>query len=132
MQPWLRLAHSLTSPLAAPDRASLHSACYSLLACDLRTLETSESVTQSLQGMLDPTLDTLILAECVLAYLHPTSSTSLLQHLAATLDNPYAICYEMCVAGDASGDAAEPSKFGAVMLNNLQVIHLDDLLPSSP
>ncbi|MCO5570010.1 hypothetical protein L7F22_023725 [Adiantum nelumboides] len=104
----------------SPNRASLQSASYSLLACDLRTLETSESVTQSLQGVLDPTLDTLILAECVLAYLHPASSTSLLQHLAETLERPYAICYEMCVAGDASGDAAEPSKFGAVMLNNLQ------------
>lgn len=75
-----------------------------------------------MKSVLDPSLDTLILAECVLAYLSPESSSKLLQHLSTLLDRPFAICYEMCVAGDdASETAAQPSKFGTVMLSNLQV-----------
>lgn len=67
-------------------------------------------------------MDTLILAECVLAYLSPESSSVLLQHLSTLLNRPFAICYEMCVAGDDPLEAAaQPSKFGTVMLNNLQV-----------
>lgn len=99
----------------------MQSSAYSLLACDLRTLASSDALTDALKKVLDPTLDTLILAECVLTYLSPKDSTSLLQHLGTLLDRPYAICYEMCISGDTPAEVAEPSKFGTVMLNNLQV-----------
>lgn len=78
-----------------------------------------------IQAALDPNLDTLILAECVLAYLTPDSSNRLLQHLSNFFTRPFAICYEMCVAGDdVDLLEAEPDKFGAVMMANLQARNL--------
>jgi hypothetical protein len=108
--------------LSAPDRLSLQSENYSILPCDLRTLPSDSRLTETLLGALDPDVDTLILAECVLAYLSPDSSNALLRHLSSLLHRPFAICYEMCVAGDEQidADAAPPSKFGTVMLSNLQ------------
>lgn len=79
----------------------------------------------TLQNVLDPNVDTLILAECVLAYLSPESSIAMLEQLSSILNRPFAVCYEMCVAGDdqveTSSIPAPPSKFGRVMLSNLQV-----------
>ncbi|UZJ52458.1 hypothetical protein CBS101457_001778 [Exobasidium rhododendri] len=103
-----------------PDRSSIQSKTYSLLACDLRLLDATSSVDEKLKAVLNPDLDTLILAECVLAYLSPASSSALLRYLATLVYRPCAVCYEMCVAGDVESETAEPSKFGTVMLNNLQ------------
>jgi hypothetical protein len=79
----------------------------------------------NLQSVLDPNVDTLILAECVLAYLSPESSNAMLERIASILNRTFAVCYEMCVAGDdhvgVLSDPTPPSKFGTVMLNNLQV-----------
>jgi hypothetical protein len=46
---------------------------------------------------------------------------ALLEYFASLVKRPYAICYEMCVAGDTKEEVAQESKFGNVMLNNLQV-----------
>lgn len=79
-----------------------------------------------LESVLDPTVDTLILAECVLAYMAPEESNALLAYLGRFLQRPFAVCYEMCVAGSddtglASALQAPPSRFGNVMLANLEV-----------
>lgn len=72
---------------------------------------------------LDGNVDTLIIAECVLAYLSPEASKRLLEALGRLLNRASAVCYEMCVAGDQRGsnDDGSPSRFGTVMLHNLQV-----------
>lgn len=109
----------------ASDRASLQSDTYSLLPCDLRNLASTSTIMAKLERVLDPNVDTLILAECVLAYLSQESSIAMLEQLSSILNRPFALCYEMCVAGDdhveTPSDPTPPSKFGAVMLNNLQV-----------
>lgn len=106
--------------MAAPDRSSLQSNRYSLLPCDLRALNSSDAL-EKIQNVLDPNKDTMILAECVLAYLSPKESATLLRNLSNILQKPFAICYEMCVAGETTSAEAEPDKLGAVMLTNLQV-----------
>lgn len=95
---------------------------YSLIACDLRNLVSDKKSRDLIESTIDPSLDTLILAECVLTYMSPQDSNALLEYLGALLKRPFAICYEMCVAGDAATSAsAPPSRFGNVMLANLEV-----------
>lgn len=104
----------------SPDRTSLQTGRYSLISCDLRTLTDDQEVRKKLERYLDPNIDTLIIAECVLAYLSPDASNALLAYFGSLLSKPCAICYEMCVAGDVSDAEADPSRFGYVMLSNLE------------
>lgn len=108
------------------DQSSFQTDRYSLIACDLRTLSDDQNATSILKKHLDPNKETLIIAECVLAYLSPQESNSLLSFLGNILTRPSALCYEMCVAGgDATSPDAPPSRFGSVMLSNLQSRSLD-------
>lgn len=77
-----------------------------------------------LDGLLSPSLPTLLLFECVLVYMAPESSSALVDwfvnYFTSTPDGSIigAIVYEMFGLQDA---------FGQVMLNNLQV--LESLFP---
>ncbi|PWN34968.1 S-adenosyl-L-methionine-dependent methyltransferase, partial [Meira miltonrushii] len=108
------------------DQSCFQTERYSLIACDLRTLPEDQNATSILKKHLDSSKETLIIAECVLAYLSPGESNALLSFLGKLLSQPSALCYEMCVAGDdAIIRDAPPSRFGSVMLSNLQSRSLD-------
>lgn len=108
------------------DQTCLQTDCYSLIACDLRTLPEDHQAISILKKGLDANKETLIIAECVLAYLLPQESNSLLSFLGKLVNRPSALCYEMCVAGDDPIILkAPPSRFGSVMLSNLQSRSLD-------
>ncbi|PWN22175.1 S-adenosyl-L-methionine-dependent methyltransferase [Microstroma glucosiphilum] len=131
---------------------ALHTQKYTLQSCDLRALSGSSPGAQaeSLLASLDPDTPTLILAECVLAYMPPEASVQLLKRIASKIEygsEVRGICYEMCVAGDDGGEggdvlgegsvqqqtrekqqqkqmqsegSGDVSKFGKVMLANLE------------
>lgn len=58
---------------------------------------------------------TLVIAECVLVYLPPQTSGSLMDWFGNKFNDLMVIVYEMCEIND---------KFGQVMINNLKVICL--------
>ena len=104
--------------------AGLHSPVYHLLSADLRMppanslapiIQTGEA---DKQPLLDPSLPTLLLFECVLVYMTPTQSSALIQWFVdyfARTGNSTAlggIVYEMFGLSDP---------FGKVMLSNLRV-----------
>jgi len=120
---------------------SLHAPVYNLLSADLRlppsetlaTLLTSSSINPSNPSslrpdpLLSPSLPTLLLFECVLVYMPPEASSSLIQWFVdyfATNNQKGAvlgcIVYEMFGLGDP---------FGRVMLNNLKSRNI--LLPGA-
>lgn len=107
----------------ASGGTALHSSKYHLLSCDLRH-PPSTSLGPVLDGVLSPSLPTLLLFECVLVYMAPESSSALIDwfvnYFASAQDGSIlgAIVYEMFGLQDA---------FGQVMLNNLQVF--DPLSP---
>ena len=91
----------------------MHSSRYHLMAADLR-LPPSSSLEQ-LKSVLNPTLPTLVLCECVLVYMTVSQSSDLIQWFG---DNFSAtslgfIIYEMFGLNDP---------FGNVMKNNLKVV----------
>lgn len=108
----------------------MHAPVYNLLPADLRlppsealaTLLTSLSIhspASSPEPLLSPSLPTLLLFECVLVYMPPEASSSLIQWFVDYFsDNNKkdailgGIVYEMFGLGDS---------FGRVMLNNLKV-----------
>lgn len=113
-------------PWISEDQTCLQTERYSLIACDLRTLPDDQKAISLLEKQLDTNKETLIIAECVLAYLSPQESNALLSFLGKLLKRPSALCYEMCVAGDDTAIRdAPPSRFGSVMLSNLQSRSLD-------
>jgi O-methyltransferase involved in polyketide biosynthesis len=79
---------------------------YHVRTCDLRDLG---SVEQNV-SMLDRSLPTLFLSECVLVYLEPGDSNSLLRWVARTFSTAVAVTYEQIRPNDA---------FGRVMCENL-------------
>lgn len=83
---------------------------YCLLPGDLRDAEGVQQLLQ--QAGLQPELPTLVLAECVLVYLQPLESASLLQQLGRLLPTAACIVYEQIRPDDA---------FGQQMLLNLEV-----------
>lgn len=103
---------------------ALRSQVYNLLPIDLR-LPPSTTLATTLPTLLSPTLPTLLLFECVLVYLTPTTSDGLLQWFvdyfsAPSTEEPRtgvlgAVVYEMFGLGDS---------FGRVMLNNLKVLSI--------
>jgi [phosphatase 2A protein]-leucine-carboxy methyltransferase len=109
---------------------------YAIQSCDLRALAEQKPSTSGksddgdvLQS-LDPTKPTLILAECVLAYMAPEASVSLIETIASRIHpstEVRALCYEMCLAGDAVASTSinghqhqSANNFGKVMLSNLE------------
>lgn len=103
---------------------TLRSQVYNLLPIDLR-LPPSTTLATVLPTLLSPTLPTLLLFECVLVYLTPATSDSLLQWFVDYFTVPSsmepragilgAVVYEMFGLGDS---------FGRVMLNNLKVLSI--------
>lgn len=115
-------SHKMTN--TAQGGTALHSSRYHLLPTDLR-LDPSETLEPLLcsstdsdhPALLDPSLPTLLLFECVLVYMSPASSSRLLEwfvNLIKSSQNGVLGCivYEMFGLEDA---------FGRVMINNLRV-----------
>ncbi|KAH7103760.1 leucine carboxyl methyltransferase [Auriculariales sp. MPI-PUGE-AT-0066] len=86
---------------------ALSSARYHLRPVDLR----NESALDAVVDLLDPTIPTLFIAECVLAYMDRGASDRLLRKIADHFDCSAAVVYEMFGLDDA---------FGRVMRENLQ------------
>lgn len=106
--------------VTAGGGSTLHSQTYHLLPIDLRD-PPSESIASLLapptDPILNPTLPTLLLFECVLVYISPESSRALIQWFVSHFSSPSSgvlagLVYEMFGLGDS---------FGKVMLNNLKV-----------
>ncbi|KAF8963693.1 S-adenosyl-L-methionine-dependent methyltransferase [Flammula alnicola] len=107
----------------AQGGTALHSPRYHLLAADLR-LEPSETLEPMLYSskdaehpaILDPSLPTLLVFECVLVYMSASSSSRLLEWFVGRAERSQSgvlgcIVYEMFGLDDA---------FGRVMINNLK------------
>ena len=99
---------------------ALHSPKYHLLPADLRKPPTEclkpilhRAVPPFQTPIIDPSVPTLLLFECVLAYMSPESSSSLLSWFVSEAGSVLGcIVYEMFGLNDA---------FGRVMLSNLKV-----------
>jgi [phosphatase 2A protein]-leucine-carboxy methyltransferase len=99
---------------------TLRAPVYNLFPVDLRTPPATSLATLLGSGdepLLSPALPTLLLFECVLAYMNPTASNALIQWFVDYFSAPGGgllggIVYEMFKLNDA---------FGRVMLNNLKV-----------
>lgn len=105
-------------------RCALRSSKYSLLAADVRLLhpdtpEPDRIEADSVFGGLDASLPTLVLFECVLAYIEPSRADWLLAHLGERFARIEAVSYDIALASDS--DASSASRFGEVMLGNLEV-----------
>ncbi|NP_001089458.1 leucine carboxyl methyltransferase 1 L homeolog [Xenopus laevis] len=91
------------------DAHSLDSARYSIIGADLRNLKDME---ENLKKMsMDPQLPTLLVAECVLVYMTPEKSASLLQWATNMFSTAMFINYEQVNMMD---------RFGQIMVENLQ------------
>jgi len=91
---------------------ALHSPVYHLLPCDLR-LPPGEALGRLLEPILSRSQPTLLLFECVLAYMRPDASSALLRWFVDYMDSGVLGCvvYEMFGLNDT---------FGKVMVNNLK------------
>jgi len=125
----IKKSKQLLSSLGAPDQVTLsqggtalHSPKFHLLPADLRKppSETLEPLlfTQDADKppLLDPTLPTLLVCECVLVYISPEESSRLLRWFVEKSQNVQGgvvgcIVYEMFGLNDG---------FGRVMVNNLK------------
>ena len=107
---------------------TLRSPVYNLLPVDLRTPPVASLEPLLGSGdepLLSPSLPTLLLFECVLAYMPASASNPLIQWFVDYFASPGggllgAVVYEMFKLGDA---------FGRVMLNNLKVSPNNPVLP---
>jgi [phosphatase 2A protein]-leucine-carboxy methyltransferase len=106
--------------LAGGGGTTLRAPVYNLFPVDLRTPPATSLATLLGSGdepLLSPAHPTLLLFECVLAYMNPTASNALIQWFVDYFSAPGGgllggIVYEMFKLNDA---------FGRVMLNNLKV-----------
>ena len=102
------------------ETGTVSSSVYNLLPSDLR-IPPSEGLAPLLAStttapLLSPALPTLLLFECVLVYMAPAASTSLIKWFVDYLDPPSAlgaVVYEMFGLDDA---------FGRMMLSNLRKV----------
>lgn len=99
-------------PGAEQGGAALTSDQYRLLPCDLHTFVADVAPRLVADGTLDPSLDTLLLAECVFIYLPPSVTQPILQWTASTFSRAAAVWYDPANLTDA---------FGRMMVNNLLV-----------
>nr|XP_048722569.1 leucine carboxyl methyltransferase 1 isoform X3 [Caretta caretta] len=91
------------------DAHSLDSSRYAILAADLR--DSSELDEKLKKFNMDTQLPTLLIAECVLVYMTPQQSASLLKWAANTFQAAMCINYEQVNMAD---------RFGQIMIENLQ------------
>jgi hypothetical protein len=87
----------------------LDSPLYAVLPCDLRDLP---ALTTALEPHLDPTLPTLLLAECVFVYVPPQDVSNLLGWFSETFSHGTCVSYDPFGLDDS---------FGRVMVRNLAV-----------
>lgn len=86
-------------PTISKGGTQLETPLYSLLPLDLRDPQDEGSVhplVKALGDLLDPSLPTLLLAECVLCYMTPVESSALLSSFASTFNDSMVVIYEMC------------------------------------
>lgn len=98
--------------LEAEDSHSLDSSRYSIVGADLRSSSDLEEKLR--KHSLDTHLPTLLVAECVLVYMTPQQSASLLKWAASTFPVAMVINYEQVNMRD---------RFGQIMIENLQRRH---------
>ncbi|SPO23977.1 related to PPM1  len=154
------LPSSSSAEEASPSEAKrldvLRSTRYTLLAADVRQLHPDTATAERIDSDhlfthstgLNPELPTLILFECVLAYITPDKADWLIRHLGERFANVQAVSYDIALAGDAgsswsgpttgvgidrdgnvtaasssnsSRSSITPSRFGRVMLQNLEM-----------
>ncbi|XP_042336692.1 leucine carboxyl methyltransferase 1 isoform X2 [Sceloporus undulatus] len=118
-----RKIHSIKSkpPLSKPimeshsgeslliDAHSLDSSRYAIIGADLRELPKLEENLKKCN--MDPQLPTLVMAECVLVYMSPEHSVSLLKWVSGMFPTAMFINYEQVNMSD---------RFGQIMIENLQ------------
>lgn len=90
---------------------------YRLLPCDLHTFTADLAPRLLADGTLDPSLDTLLLVECVFIYLPPSVTQPILEWAATTFGRVAAVWYDPVNLTDA---------FGRMMVNNL-LVRLDPI-----
>ncbi|XP_025064064.1 leucine carboxyl methyltransferase 1 isoform X1 [Alligator sinensis] len=91
------------------DAHSLDSCRYSIIGADLRS--SSELEEKLKKFNMDTQLPTLLITECVLVYMTPQQSASLLKWAASTFQTAMFINYEQVNMAD---------RFGQIMIENLQ------------
>eukprot|EP01018_Ginkgo_biloba_P001500 Gb_17809 [translate_table: standard] len=91
------------------ERGEVHSEHYKLLPVDLRDIKQLNAVFDIAQ--LDPSLPTFIIAECVLIYLEPNVSRTLVKWAAEKFSTSVFVIYEQIHPEDA---------FGQQMIKNLE------------
>lgn len=87
----------------------LHAGQYHLVGADLRNIDEMES--KLLHGLVDVTIPTAFLAECVLVYNEEEHSAKLLKWISEKFKNVFFVNYEQINMED---------KFGKVMIENLK------------
>ncbi|KAF8520281.1 leucine carboxyl methyltransferase [Hysterangium stoloniferum] len=98
--------HSVLGEFTTSEtESSLTSSIYAIRDVDLRQFQNSDL------ALLDPSVPTLVLAECVLVYMDPTVSDALLKWFSHTFSAVGAVIYEMFGLND---------NFGRVMKENLR------------
>lgn len=107
------LSHALADAHVTTD--GLVSSTYVLLGIDVSTLH--QGTWERVATYLDPALPTLLLCECVLAYMDIDVANAALHACLATLPRASILSYDMCISSDAPH--AAPTRFGQVMLQNL-------------
>lgn len=109
------------------NESEIHSATYVLLAEDLHTLggEAPMAGMDRLLAQLDPNVPTLLLWECVLAYMDPSAANRFLGRLFSYFPHVAILCYDMCISGDHAEPGAPPDRFGRMMLQNLSARRLE-------
>ncbi|EJD40304.1 leucine carboxyl methyltransferase [Auricularia subglabra TFB-10046 SS5] len=117
----IRKSRDLSAPILLGDPAQvavthggqgLTAPRYALRPFDLRKDDLHQLVTD---GLLDPALPTLLIAECVLVYISSEKSDALLSWASSTFSTCGAIVYEMFGLDDS---------FGRVMRENLIARHV--------
>lgn len=122
--------HNALGSYTMPSDADVQAERYALFGMDLRELAdaTAKDASERLARALDPARPTLLLCECVLAYVPPDDADAVLRCILARVGSAALLAYDMIVAGDATTDE-EPSRFGSVMLQNLAAQQL--MLPGA-
>lgn len=119
----------LHKPLGAwkGHEREIHAETYVLLAEDLNAYgqDAQNASFERLFAELDTTAPTLLLWECVLAYVDPATADRLMERMFARFTHVAVLCYDMCVSGDQAEGDAPPDRFGRVMLQNLAARHLE-------
>ena len=109
---------------------------YVLVGADIGSLATRHEWETRVGRFLDASLPTLILCECVLAYMDVSVADEMLRTCFSTLGQVSLLSYDMCVSGDREdrphdhiAHDTEPTRFGKVMLQNLSARKL--ILPGA-